>query len=82
MNTHRVVCGFNGTTYSSHRSLSAAMKSKARNQRVLFQARPQTGSLASHVQVVAEGATFGRIHCGKNGEPQSYSANKWSEVIA
>ena len=77
-----VVCGFNGTTYSSHRSIAAAKKSAAKIKRSLERAKHQTGSLGRYVQVAPESAYFGRIHSDKNGDnPWSVLQARWSEVV-
>jgi hypothetical protein len=59
MHTFKVVCGFNGTVYSRHKTAGAAHKAAERIKRGLR--HPNCGSLASYVEVVPANARFTRI---------------------
>jgi hypothetical protein len=56
---YKVVCGFNGSVYSRHRSQEAAEKSAEKVKRSLN--HPNCGSLASYVQIVNINARFTNI---------------------
>jgi hypothetical protein len=56
---YAVVCGFNGSTYSRHRTHERAMASAEKVKRGLR--RPNCGSLAGYVRVVREPARFTNI---------------------
>lgn len=56
---YKVVCGFNGTVYSRHRSLKTAERSANKMRRSLD--HPNCGSLAGYVQVVNVDAYFTNI---------------------
>lgn len=55
----KVVCGFNGTTYSRYFSRKAAERAAEKTRRGLRS--PSCGSLASYVKVVPATARFSRI---------------------
>lgn len=55
----RVVCGFNGTVYSRHKTRENAERAAEKRRRSLR--HPNCGSLASYVEVVSDGAWFTRI---------------------
>lgn len=56
----KVVCGFNGTVYSRHATITSA-ESAARGIRRRLSNKLTCGALASYVEVVPEEARFTRI---------------------
>jgi len=59
MNSFKVVCGFNGTVYSRHKTEEAAIKA-ARKERNLL-STPNCGNLSAYVEVVDINARFTNI---------------------
>lgn len=59
MYKYKVVCGFNGTVYSKHKTEEAAYKAAQKERNAL--SLPCCGSLAYYVEVVGINARFTNI---------------------